>query len=96
VRKKSENSLKEVIGEFMKSYHLDEKMLEKQVILSWGKVMGKMIANHTEKLTIRKGVLYVKLNSAALRNELSFSKEKICKVLNDEVKAKVITEVVLQ
>ena len=79
----------------MKSYHLDEKLLQKQLIQSWEKVMGKMVANHTEKLTIRKKVLYVRIDSAALRSELSFSREKIVKALNSEVKAEVITDVII-
>lgn len=80
----------------MKSYHLDEKLLQKQLILSWEKVMGKMVAKHTTNLTIRKRVLYVRLDSAALKNELSFSREKILKALNTEVKSEVITDVVIQ
>jgi predicted nucleic acid-binding Zn ribbon protein len=96
MKQKGGHTLKEAIGEFMRSYHLDEKLLQKQLILSWDKVMGKMVANHTVKLTIRKQVLYVKLDSAALKNELSFSREKIRKALNDAVKAEVITDVVIQ
>ena len=95
VRQKGGHTLKEVIGEFMKSYHLDEKLLQKQLILSWEEVMGKMVANHTQKLTIRKKTLYVKLDSAALRNELSFSREKIRKAMNNVVKAEVITDVII-
>ncbi len=88
-------TLREAIGDFMKSYHLDEKLLQKQVILSWEKVMGKMVAVHTQKLTIRKKVLYVRIDSAALRNELNFSREKIKKALNAEVKAEVIDDVII-
>lgn len=80
----------------MKSYHLDDKLLQKQLILSWEKVMGKMVAKHTQNLTIRKKTLYVKLDSAALKNELSFSREKIMKALNNAVNAEVITDVVIQ
>jgi predicted nucleic acid-binding Zn ribbon protein len=95
VRQKSGLSLKEAIGDFMKSYHLDEKLLQKQLILSWEKVMGKMVANHTQKLTIRKKTLYVSIDSAALRTELSFSREKIVKALNKAVQAEVITDIVI-
>jgi predicted nucleic acid-binding Zn ribbon protein len=95
MRQKSGLSLKEAIGDFMRSYHLDEKLLQKQLIASWEKVMGKMVANHTQKLTIRKKTLYVRIDSAALRTELSFSKGKIVKALNDAVKGEVITDVVI-
>ena len=79
----------------MKSYHLDEKLQQKQVILSWGKVMGKLVSKHTVSLMIRKRVLYVRLDSAALKTELSFSREQIRKALNKEVRAEVITDVII-
>ncbi len=93
---KGGHTLKEVIGEFMSSYHLEEKLLQKQVIHSWEKVMGKLVANHTKTLTIRKRTLYVKVDSPALKSELSFSREKICKALNKAVKAEVIEDVIIQ
>jgi predicted nucleic acid-binding Zn ribbon protein len=96
VKQKGGHTLKEAIGEFMKSYHLDEKLLQKQLILSWENVMGKMVAKHTRSLVIRKKTLYVKLDSAALKNELSFSREKILKALNNAVKTEVITDIVIQ
>jgi len=40
-------------------------------------------------------VLYVKVNSAALRNELLFARTKILNTLNKEVGANVIEEIVL-
>ena len=42
---------------------------------------------HTHGLYIRNRILFVKVDSAALRQELSFSRSKIVKALNDEAKA---------
>jgi hypothetical protein len=95
MRKTHGSSLGEVIREFMNSYHLDEKILQKQVIRSWPDIMGPMVAKHTSRLTIRSKVLYVRIDSAALRNELSFSREKILKALNSEARAEVLTDIVI-
>jgi len=89
-------TLGEAIKEFLSAYRLDEKLLEEKVIQSWGKVMGRMVKNHTTRLYIRNKKLYVKLDSAAIRNELSYSREKICNALNKEVNADVINDVVIQ
>lgn len=70
--------------------------MEKQVIHSWGTVMGKMVENHTTHLCIRKKVLYVKLDSAALRSELSYAREQILTALNKEVNATVINDVIIK
>ena len=89
-------TLGEAIKEFLSTYKLDEKLLEEKVIQSWGKVMGKMVKNHTTRLHIKNKKLYVKLDSAAIRSELSFSREKICNALNKEVNADVITDVIIR
>ena len=95
MKRSNDISLGDAIRDFLSSYHLDEKLLEKQVMQSWERVMGKMVSQHTIRLNISNKVLYIKVDSAALRNELSFAKESIRKALNAEVKSEVIREVVI-
>jgi predicted nucleic acid-binding Zn ribbon protein len=89
----NEMSLGDAIREFMKEYRLDKKLNETKLINSWENVVGKMIANHTLRLNVYKGVLFVKLDSPALVHELNFARERICKSLNDEVGSKVIDNI---
>jgi hypothetical protein len=55
-----------------------------------------MVAMHTKDLYIRNKVLFVRIDSPALRNELSYTREKIVKSLNNEVNAEVIEDVVFK
>jgi hypothetical protein len=55
-----------------------------------------MVAKHTSGLYIRNHILFVKVDSAALRQELSFSRSKLVAALNDEVKSSVIEDIVLK
>ena len=90
----NEISLKEAIKQLMKAYRLDDKMNEVRLINSWEKVVGKLISRHTSNIYIKKGKLFVRLDSAALKNELSYSKEKIIELLHKEVGVKTIDEIV--
>ena len=92
----NEQTLKEAIQELLKTYRLEGRLNEVKLINSWEKVMGKMIANHTKGIFINKKKLFVKLDSSALREELSYAKTKIVKMLNDEVGQLVVEEVVFQ
>ncbi len=92
----NEHSLKKVIDQLLKAYKLDDKLAERRLIASWESVMGAMIAKHTKDLYIKHQQLFVTLDSAALRNELSLAKTKIVKMLNDEVGSQVIVEVILK
>jgi predicted nucleic acid-binding Zn ribbon protein len=89
-------SLGDAIREFLHSYHLEDKLNETKVIQSWGKVVGPMVEKHTHGLYIRNRILFVKVESAALRQELSYSRSKIIAALNKEVKSEVIEDLVLR
>lgn len=80
----------------LKAYRLDDRLAEKQLISSWEEVMGKMIAKHTTDISIRNKQLFVTLDSAALRNELSLAKTKIVQMLNKAAGKEVISEIVLR
>ncbi len=96
VSRHNEHSLKEVIEQLLKAYKLDDKLSERRLIASWESVMGAMIAKHTKDLYIKPKQLFVTLDSAALRNELSLAKTKIIKMLNEEAGTEVINDVILR
>ena len=95
MRKSTEKPLKAAIEEFLDSFHLRDKLNEAKVIAAWEKVVGEMVAKKTGRLRIRNKVLFIKVESAALRNELMFARNKIIAALNREVGETVITEIVL-
>jgi hypothetical protein len=92
----NDQSLGDAIREFLHSYHLEDKLNETKVIQSWGKIVGPMVEKHTHGLYINNRILFVKVDSAALRQELSFSRSKIVAALNSEVKSNVIEDIVLK
>ena len=90
----NEYSLKQVIDELLNVYRLRGKMNETRLIQSWEKVCGSLINRHTENLYINNGRLYVKVDSAALRNELSYAKSKLVISLNKAVGLDIIEDIV--
>lgn len=95
MKRKNEQSLGEAIREMLRTFGLEQKLSETKLLSSWEKVMGKIIAKHTTKLYVSKRKLFIQLNSAVVRQELSYSREKIITMLNEEVGKNVIDEVVL-
>jgi hypothetical protein len=92
--KHNELSLKEALAEMLEAYKLRGRMDELKLISSWGRIMGPMVQKRTLDLSIRNKTLFVRLESAALREELSFSREKLIERLNEEAGLVVITNVV--
>jgi predicted nucleic acid-binding Zn ribbon protein len=94
LRHSNDQSLGSVIKEFLHSYHLEGKFSETRLLHSWEKVVGKMVAVHTKELRIHNKILFVRCDSAALRNELSYERERIMKLLNQEAGSEVIDDIV--
>jgi len=86
--------LRSAIEEFLKTFRLQDKLYETRVLHSWEKIVGTIVAKHTLNLSIRKKILYVKVDSAALRSELMFAREKIISGLNQEAGTSVIEDIV--
>lgn len=92
----NERTLADVIKELISSYKIDGKLKEANLIESWEQVVGKMIAHHTIHLRIHKRILYVEVDSAALRNELTYARDKIKKALNKKAGEQLIDDIVFR
>lgn len=94
MRQTNDQKLGDVIKELLDQYKLNDKINAVDIINSWESVVGKLINKHTQDLYIKKKVLFVKLDSPALKNELSYERTKITDSLNEAVGMKVIEKVV--
>ena len=87
------------LGDLIKSFYEQHKgpdyLDELKIIQSWPKVVGPFIAKHTIDLSVRNKVLFARVDSDALRNELCYSKSLLIKNLNEIVGKEVIKEIVL-
>ena len=59
------------------------------------KTMGKNIQKYTFKVIYKKGILHVKLKSSVLREELTYEKLKIIKLINTELGKEYIKDLVI-
>ena len=93
MRRSKEQPIGEVIKELLKNYDITSKFNEAHVITSWDKLMGPSVTKYTVKIEVEKRILFVKLSNAALKQELSYARQKIKKMLNDEVGEEVLIDV---
>ncbi len=93
-RHTNEQPLKDVIGDLLKEYNLEDKLNRTKLTASWEKVMGLSVSHRTQEIFVGRKTLYIKLTSAPLREELLYHKDKIIQSLNEEVGAEVINDIV--
>jgi predicted nucleic acid-binding Zn ribbon protein len=86
----------DLVKAFLRSRGLDERMEELDLADKWEELVGPMIAKHTVNIKLKNKVLELKLNSAALRHSLTFSKSDLIQRLNEALGKELIQEVVLK
>jgi predicted nucleic acid-binding Zn ribbon protein len=94
MKSSNEYTLKQAIEALIDQFKIQEKLSETVVLNDWEKIVGKMIARHTKNIYIKKRILYVELDNAALRNELSYAKTKLVVAINKSLNSEAIDEIV--
>ena len=88
-------SVKDLMGSFIKENNLSKGMQKMKIEEVWEKLMGQGVVSYTEKVQLQNKTLVVSLSSSVLREELSYGKEKIIKMMNEELGEKLIAKVML-
>ncbi len=91
-----EVSIKDVLKDFVSVNKLDKGLKQVQVVDAWNKLMGPAIEKYTTNVKLNREKLYVELSSSVLREELSYGKQKIVKLMNEELGEEIIKEIVLR
>lgn len=85
MRKKNEMTVGEAIKEFIRWHGMEERVLQSLAEEAWEEKMGSFLKNYTELVYVKRRVMYVKLNSPALKKELSYGKQKIIAHINEDI-----------
>ncbi len=96
VKKRSnEQSLSQAMDQLIDAFGMREKMDELDISTAWDQIVGAMVARHTMSLRLRQGKLVVRVDSAPLRQELSFMREALKEILNRRAGRNVVEEIIL-
>ncbi len=88
--------MKEAIELLIRQYRMDDKVAEMKIQEIWRSMMGNFVANKTAGFQFKKGELTIRLDSSALRQELSMNKTLVMENLNTELGGKLITVIHLK
>jgi predicted nucleic acid-binding Zn ribbon protein len=96
MKKKNDLSLQEAMKDMLQEYRLKPRFDETRVKMLWEKLMGKTIATYTSNISVKKNVLHLTILSAPLKHELSYAKDKIKNLLNEEMGEEYIKDVIIR
>ncbi len=96
MKRHNDQHLKDVLKEMVNKYRLKSKLNQTKIKSLWSELMGPSISKYTTGIKIRGKKLYVDINSSSLKQELSMGREKIKKIINEELGEEFIEEVVIR
>ena len=91
-----ESSIGDVLKQFISQNKLEAGMDVVNVRDAWKNLMGNGVNSYTTEIQLKGSTLYVALSSAVLREELTYGKDKIIKMINEELRKDLVTNLVLR
>jgi hypothetical protein len=92
----NDSPIGDILNQIIKENKLESGLNQVSVADAWKNLMGNGVNTYTKNVALRNSTLYVELTSAVLREELSYGKDKIIKMINEELGREVIKDVVLR
>lgn len=89
-------SISDALKEFVETNKLEKGLNKVNVADAWANLMGNGVNNYTTSVNLERETLYVQLSSSVLREELSYGKQKIINMLNEELGKVIIKKLVLR
>ena len=84
----------DVLPKLMQQLGLSERLRENEVMAAWKQIVGEFIAAHSAPITLRAGVLFVRVLQPALHYQFEqISKAEILRRLKQRFGAKIIREI---
>jgi len=97
MKKTNDQSLKEILQDMVgASSKMKVNLYKAKVNAFWKSQMGPAIGKYTTELRLYRRTLYISISSAALRQELSYGKEKIRNMVNEELGEEYVEDVVIR
>ena len=78
-------SIGEVLVEYLRENDLEQSVLDVQIEEIWPQVMGETVKKLTRSIEVKDGVLFVHVNSAALKAQLFENRFELIRKLNEAV-----------
>ena len=95
-RSSNEEGISDIVKRIMVTSNLQPGIDKVDVAQAWKDMMGNGVNSYTNGVILKNGTLFVQLTSSVLREELSYGKDKIIKILNEHLGREVVTNVVLK
>jgi predicted nucleic acid-binding Zn ribbon protein len=88
--------IKDAIAAYFSALGMEDKINETGVLAKWAEISSEAVAKRTEQIYIQDQVLYIKVNSSVIRDELFSTKKTLIERINLAAGKELITDIFLK
>jgi len=86
-------NISQIVRQALQQHNLEGKMLEHRAAMIWPEVVGPVINRQTVERRVENGVMWARIASAPMRNELMMQRTALVNALNKCLGSDVIKEI---
>lgn len=86
-------SINDLLNMYLRREGLETPLLQRRAVDAWDKEVGAGVARYTGEKFIKNQTLFVKIQSPALRQDLTMMRSQLVKRINEAVGSMVIVDV---
>lgn len=86
----------ELMEQLFKSPNIAAKIAEGSLPDIWRRVVGPVVAEQTRQVRLVRGVLFVHITSAIMRNELMMRRDALVRAINKEAGIDIVVQFIVQ
>ncbi len=83
----------DVLANVMRGMGLEKRLQERRVVEGWAEMVGPDMAKFSQALRVQRGILYLKVQSAAWAQELQFLKPQILARVNERFGSGLVSDI---
>ena len=96
MKRKNEQSIGEILREYLKMTQLENHVFETRIAEVWQETLGDRITLETDRIHLQSGTLFVTLKSPSLKHDILMQRTVIRTVLNEKLGGDIIKSVVIR
>jgi len=87
------SSVPEVLKRVLVRRGMERRIKELWILPQWREIVGEKISKHTQPITVKKGNLFVRVDSSGWLTQLTYLKEKIISQINQREASNLIKNI---
>ena len=96
MKRREPRPIGELFDQLFKSPNIAAKIAEGSLPDIWRRVVGPVVAEQTRQVRLVRGMLFVHITSAIMRNELMMRRDALVRAINKEAGIDIVVQLIVQ